>query len=100
MSNGYTYVWEFHVRPDSLDDFERHYGPNGSWVRLFRQAGGYVETLLLKDRAAGRYLTVDRWASREAHDAFRSKFSREYEALDRVCEGLTLRETPLGTFDE
>lgn len=95
----YSYLWEFHVRPERQAEFERHYGPEGSWVALFRQAPGYLETLLLQDRSNPlRYVTVDRWQSIEAYRAFRVQFARQHEELDRLCQTLTVSETPLGEF--
>lgn len=101
MDRPYSYVWKFEVADDSIAEFERHYGPEGSWAQLFRRAPGYINTLLLKDRAnQGRYLTVDRWQSESAFAHFCDTFAAEYEALDRNCEGLTLAEDLLGEFSE
>jgi heme-degrading monooxygenase HmoA len=95
----YLYLWEFQVHPARQAEFERHYGPDGAWVTLFRQAPGYIETLLLRDRTQGlRYVTIDRWESIETYRAFRSKYSLQYAELDRLCEGFTTREVPLGEF--
>lgn len=97
----YTYVWEFQVSRDLEPDFERHYGPEGSWSQLFRQSSGYVETLLLKDKSInGRYLTLDRWRHESAFLSFRSKFSKQYEQLDQEMSNLTTGERPLGQFSE
>jgi heme-degrading monooxygenase HmoA len=49
---------------------------------------------------AGRYVTIDRWESAAAFDAFRRRYAREFEALDRDCEALTTDERPLGSFTE
>lgn len=96
----YTYVWEYHVRPDRVPDFVREYGPEGAWVALFRQAPGYVSTDLYRDRDdPGRFLTVDTWESEQAHQAFRRRFADAFARLDAACEALTIRETPLGRFD-
>jgi len=101
MTARYTYVWEFTVPEKSRDGFEAHYGPDGSWVRLFREHAGYIETLLLQDHAdPRRYVTIDRWASREAYDGFRSACSETYERLDRQCEGLATEERFVGAFSE
>lgn len=95
----YAYLWEFHVQPECRAQFERHYGPEGTWAALFRQAPGYLGTLLLQDRSDPlRYVTIDRWQSLEAYRAFRARFARQYEELDRQCAGLTAREAPLGEF--
>jgi heme-degrading monooxygenase HmoA len=96
----YAYIWEFHVRPGKQADFENIYGPEGKWVELFRQAHGYLGTLLLKDRSnSARYVTIDRWRSEQDCEAFRVRFSREYEALDQMCQELTLHEMSLGAYE-
>jgi heme-degrading monooxygenase HmoA len=101
MGNGYTYVWEFQVPPHSQSEFERSYGANGAWARLFRRSPDYLETLLLKDRSTtGRYVTVDRWRSEESYLEFRTSFAQQYAELDRECERLTTGETMLGAFSE
>jgi heme-degrading monooxygenase HmoA len=97
----YTYLWEFQVDADRAPEFERHYGPDGAWVALFREAPGYVGTTLLRDRRdPRRYLAIDRWRSVEAYRSFRARFADRYEELDRRCEGLAARELPLGEFEE
>ena len=97
---GFSYLWEFRVRPERLSEFEAAYGPDGDWVRLFHRDSAYLGTDLLRDRDdPSRFLTIDRWSSREACLAFRERFRPDYEALDARCEGLTLSERPLGDFD-
>jgi len=96
----YTYLWEYVVKADQVDEFQRQYGPNGSWVALFRKAPGYVETILLRDRANPlRFITIDRWESADAHRSFERAFSHEYAELDARCAHLTAREASLGGFD-
>jgi len=95
----YIYLWEFRVPAERQAEFERHYGPAGSWATLFRKAPGYIETLLLQDRSQNlRYVTIDRWESVDAYRAFRAQRSREYEELDRLCEALATHEASLGEF--
>lgn len=97
----YVYVWEFVVAPGREQEFLAAYGPSGAWSVLFRKAPGYIETLLLQDHACpGRFLTIDRWSSQSAHDAFLVRFHAEYEALDRACEALTQHESSLGSYRE
>jgi quinol monooxygenase YgiN len=97
----YSYIWEFQVRPDRQATFERIYGPDGDWAALFRQSAGYVGTLLLKDSAvANRYVTIDRWESKEAYELFVERFGQEYRTLDAKCEALTVDEKSLGTYTE
>ena len=93
-------VWEFRVRPAATEAFEAAYAPDGEWARLFRRDAGYLGTELLRDRAEpGRYLTVDRWRSAAAWEAFRDRHGADYAALDERCEPLTLAERHLGSFE-
>lgn len=97
----YTHLWEFIVEPDRIPEFERHYGPEGSWARLFRRAPGYIQTMLLRGSTdPRRFVTIDRWESAEAYRAFRADFSQEYAELDDRCKRLTAGETCIGSFDE
>lgn len=96
----FSYVWEFDVPAEAETEFLAHYGPGGTWARLFRRAPGYLDTQLYRDRRlAGRYLTVDHWRDEAAFRAFRREFAAEFETLDRACEGLTRREAHLGDFE-
>jgi heme-degrading monooxygenase HmoA len=96
----YEIFWEYEVRPGQVGAFERLYDADGEWARLFRQADGYVETLLFRDTdRPTRYLTVDRWRSRAAFDAFVEATTPAYAALDRRGDALTVRERRIGAFD-
>ena len=97
--SSYSCIWEYRVRPDYLAQFERHYGPDGTWVRLFEKATGYVGTVLLRDRAQPlRYVTIDTWESAEAYQAFRSRFEARYRAVDDLCASFTTEEVSLGEY--
>jgi heme-degrading monooxygenase HmoA len=97
----FTYIWEFRVAPSAQAQFEFEYGSRGSWVTLFSKAPGYIETLLLRDNSDPlRYVTVDRWESEGAHDAFRSTNFAQYEEIDRRCQGFTRSERSLGEFSK
>jgi quinol monooxygenase YgiN len=92
-------VWEFRVLPKNRKNFERIYGPQGDWVRLFKKGKGYLRTELFRDaEIRGRYLTVDYWISKAAYDTFRREFDREFRTLDKKCESLTALEVSLGSF--
>ncbi len=96
---GYICIWEFRVEPGAEPEFERHYGPEGTWAKLFRRAPGYIEAMLLKDCSDPlRYLTIDRWRSAEFYREFRVRFASPYKKLDEQCESLTTHETWLGEF--
>jgi len=95
----YLIVWEFQARPEARQEFERVYGPDGDWARLFRRGDGYLGTELLRDREHDRYLVLDRWSSLQHYESFRHAHAADYKRLDQRCEALTVREAPLGTFD-
>lgn len=95
----FVLVWEFEVRPDRVGEFERAYGPHGEWVTLFQDGAGYLGTEFLRDEARPHtYLTLDRWESVAAYDAFRAARAAAYAAIDARCEGLTVSERRLGGF--
>ncbi len=54
-------LWEYEVKPSCEERFEKVYGPEGDWAKLFRSDGNYLETRLLRD-VAGREST-SRWTS-------------------------------------
>ena len=101
MQKRFTYIWEFIVLPELESEFLKHYGPEGSWVKLFKLDSSYLETILLTDNSKqGRYITLDRWKTELAYKSFREKYANEYNTLDKLCEGLTKEEKFLGGFWE
>ena len=95
----YAYIWEYYVKDDFIEEFEKIYGAAGSWVQLFKGADGYNGTEFLRDcDNERRYMTIDSWISKSAYEAFRKRFSVEFEELDKVCETLTEKEIHLGPF--
>lgn len=96
----YLIVWEFRPRPGMEREFELAYGSKGEWSTLFAQSPDYLGTELWRDpNDPNRYLTFDRWRSREALETFLRLHSREYEILDRRFEALTSYEAQLGSFE-
>jgi heme-degrading monooxygenase HmoA len=97
----YVILWRFRPVAGQEGEFERAYGPSGEWALLFRRDDGYLGTELLRHSDDPRvYLTLDRWTSRAAYEAFRSRWSGKYRRLDYRLEGLTEEETPLGAFSQ
>ena len=96
----YVVLWQFRPLVGQESELERAYGPSGQWANLFRQSDGYLGTELLRRSDDPReYLTLDRWASRTAYEAFRARWSSEYRRLDHRLEGLTEEEALLGVFE-
>jgi heme-degrading monooxygenase HmoA len=89
----YRIVWMYDVKPETAVIFERVYGAEGDWVRLFRTARGYLGTELFRSVATpGRYVTVDDWESLAAYDIFRARAGAAYAELDARCDDLTQTE--------
>lgn len=95
----YVIIWEFVAKRGHEQQFEHIYGSAGVWVELFKNGEGYLRTELLHDPSANRrFMTLDYWSSKDAHELFRKKNLRDYEKLDRRCAGLTDVEKHVGSF--
>jgi len=91
----YVIVWRFTTK--HRVEFERHYGPDGTWAAFFRRDPAFVRTELLRGEGDA-YLTLDYWTDKEAFLAFRAAHLAEYEAIDKDFEALTESEERLGAF--
>ena len=97
----YIYMWEYLVDPEKVAEFERAYGPAGTWVDLFRRAEGYIRSELYRDRTNPiRFVSIDYWRTASDWESFRAQFSAEFEALDDRCEAMTTLEHEIGRFAE
>ena len=90
-------IWRYRAHPDKLEAFERAYGPDGDWARLFGKADGFLGTELLRGEG-GAYATIDRWRGESDWKAFLERYGEEYRALDTSLESLTLGEEDLGDW--
>lgn len=96
----FVIAWQFDVLPEKAEEFERHYGSQGSWSHLFARSEGYIGTRLLRDSArTHRYVTLDLWTSEAAFQELRERYKQEYEDLDAALADLTSSEIRLGSFD-
>ena len=97
--NAFVVVWEFKVRVGAEAEFERAYGTDGAWVRLFSGDAAYEGTRLVRDaNEPRRYLTLDSWESAAAYEAFKKNHVAEYGEIDLECERLTEEEKEIGRF--
>jgi len=93
-------LWQFDVTDEQTPAFTEAYGPAGPWAVFFGRAEGYRGTELYRRTGAPpRFLTLDRWITREAYQAFRRDHATDYSALDAACDGLTLGETFLAAWE-
>jgi heme-degrading monooxygenase HmoA len=92
-------IWSFQAKAGLETDFERVYGPDGAWARLFRNGAGYLRTDLMRDLdTPGHYLILDWWDQPESFHAFRRQWETEYLALDRQCDNVRELEVSIGSF--
>ena len=92
-------LYQYRPKPNLHPDFERAYGPDGDWALLFQRSPDYLGTELLRSlQDPTLYVTIDRWTSQAAYEAFRTRWLADYEALDRRCDALTEREELIGSF--
>jgi len=92
-------IWQFRARADKTTEFRDAYGPGGAWAMLFRRGPGYLGTELFESTTdATTYITVDRWESAEAWQAFLCAWSEDYAALDERCGALTVTEAEIAVF--
>ena len=93
-------VWEFHVKPEYVGEFERHYSGNGTWAQLFREDPAFKETILLRDpKTSGRYLTTDIWRDETSYQAFLDRSRERYRELDAAFAAFTEKEALIGRFE-
>jgi heme-degrading monooxygenase HmoA len=94
-------LWEYEVKPGNEEKFERVYGAEGAWARLFGRDPAYRGTRLLRDGARpGVYVTMDFWAAREDYERFRREHREEYLEIDKLGEEMTVQERCAGHFEE
>ena len=94
-------VWKFRPPPGRAREFEQAYSGTGNWARLFGQAAGYRGTMLLRPcEKGGWWLTIDRWETEAAFQAFQDEFGIQYRGLDEELEGLAGEEMFVGAFEE
>ena len=93
----YVIIWQFDVEPAQVAEFERVYGPSGSWAAFFGRSADYRGTRLFRDVAVPyRYLTFDHWTSKEAFQKFERENAAEYQSLDAGAAPLNIRERATG----
>ncbi len=92
-------IWEYEVRAGCEAQFLALYGGDGAWVALFRGHEGYIGTELLRDAGNGsRFVTIDRWESEAAYEAFLAAAKPAYARIDAQGDALTAQERAVGRF--
>lgn len=92
----YVIVWTYDVPAEQTDAFIAAYGSDGDWAKLFAKGAGFIGVELCRD--GGVFLTIDRWRSEDAFNAFQAAFGEAYRALDVKLAHLTRSQTRIGAF--
>jgi heme-degrading monooxygenase HmoA len=96
----FVILWEFEVKPGSEERFQRAYGPEGQWARLFERDPHFRGTQLRRDPTRPLfYFTIDIWDSEIAYQQFLEANRASYVNLDRSSEKLTLQERKVLSFN-
>jgi quinol monooxygenase YgiN len=92
-------VWQFEVREERRDEFERFCGADGEWTKLSRKSRSFLGSSFLRDLAQPtRYLLVEYWSEMVVYEKHRVDFEKEVAQLEqRRGQFLTTAE-PRGVF--
>jgi hypothetical protein len=94
-------IWEYRVKQEYGEEFQKQYGPEGIWVKFFKQGRGYCNTQLLKDsKEEGHYITIDSWYCKTDYQRFLNQSISEYDCIDKQCQSFTEYENKIGEFIE
>ncbi len=97
--NQFITIWQYKIKSNKKNEFEKLYGPDGDWVKLFQKFSSYIKTELIKDLHNNDcYLTLDYWKSKEAYYRFKENAKEEFSEIDKKGEKLTLEEKHMGEF--
>ncbi|MBS1978126.1 MAG: antibiotic biosynthesis monooxygenase [Bacteroidetes bacterium] len=95
----WSVIWQYKIKPEHRDEFEREYGPQGSWAALFSRSKDYTGSYLhLSEEVPDTYLLIDTWNSKTAYEAFKKTFAEDYDSLSRRFEPFYETEDRIGTF--
>ncbi len=92
----YVIVWTYEAPSQATDAFIAAYGEDGDWAQLFAKEAGFIGVELYRD--GQRFLTIDRWLSEDAFNAFQSAFGAHYQALDARLAHLSTSQRRIGAF--
>jgi heme-degrading monooxygenase HmoA len=97
----FSVIWTYTVLEQHSEAFRKHYSEDGSWAKLFQRGDGYLHTEFYQDTShPERFLTIDRWRSREQYDRFFEQHRDAYLTLDKQCDDLTDSEELIATLDD
>lgn len=96
--NSFITIWRYKIKPEKRSEFEKLYGQNGEWVKLFKKYPDYIKTELIKNLNNNHYITLDYWNSKESYYKFKEAAKKEFIEIDSQGEELTIEEKHIGEF--
>ena len=92
-------VWQFTVREDKTDEFERFYGADGDWTKLSRRSRSFIGSSFLKDLAfPTRYLLVEYWSEMFVYEKHLVDFDTQLKTLEERRQAFQVNVESLGVF--
>jgi heme-degrading monooxygenase HmoA len=96
-ANSYNVLTEYTVEQEKLPDFLAAYHPTGSWPLFLKQADGYLQSrLLADDEHENVYVSIDRWATKDAYNTFTS--ADAYRELDLQLQSVAGVKRRIGGY--
>jgi hypothetical protein len=93
-------VWQFEVKPDAREAFERFYGADGEWTMVSRRSRSFIGSSFLREFSQEpRYLLVEYWSEMLPYERHLADLSDEIAALERNRDEMLVSSAPLGVFN-
>lgn len=92
-------VWQFTIKENKGEEFERFYGADGEWTRISRRSRSFLGSSFLRDLAVpSRYLLVEYWSEMLVYEKHVTDFTREMKMLEERRDAFTHTVESLGVF--
>ncbi len=92
-------VWQFDVRPEVSNEFERLYGADGTWTKLSRRSRSFLGSSFLRDIGSStRYLLVEYWSEMVVYEKHLADFGEQVKALELQRAQIVERMETVGVF--
>jgi hypothetical protein len=91
-------IWQYTINPQHLKSFTEYYHSSGNWVKFFQQSPYYFETEFFSGENENQFLTIDKWMDEKTYEQFLTENKKEYQKIDKLCEGFTVEESLIGKY--
>jgi hypothetical protein len=91
-------IWSYTVHANHLNTFIEYYHRAGVWVNFFQPSPHYLGTDFFQTENENQFITIDTWTSEQAYRNYIADNKKQYDELDKQCEGFTVEEALVDTF--